>query len=195
MARTKNDLEKELQEEIEEEQKRWDMTFTRSPIPILSEIDRLSLVMNNFFCKFPGGSQRLSDEEYRGLDNNAVVGYRIQTKKSLDEGTKFGDGMTLDKIVSLWKKRNSKKFNSITYRQFYQDIDDALREAGVSDETMQKLYEMHERHKAARETSEGFDYHESSCLLGNENAERILLQYRAYAVLRKKGYSKNDLTA
>lgn len=182
-----NTLEQELQEELEETRKRH--TFCKT------DLDIKGMTMNNFFCHFPGGPKRIDAENYRGLDNNTVAGYFLEIQEGLANGRKFAGNPTAEQETNRWKKYTSDKFNSMTYREFYQDIDNALREAGISEETMQKLYGMHERHKALRETGEGFDYHECLKFLGKTKTQRVKTQYKAYVALRKKGYGKNDLTA
>ncbi len=181
-----NTLEQELQEELKETKRRH--SFLRNHLEVKG------MTMNNFFCHFPGGPKRIDAENYRGLDNNTIVGYFLEIQSDLVNGRKLAGNPTAEEETNRWKKHNSDKFNSVTYREFYENIDTSLRDAGVSEEVMKQLYEMHERHRKLR-GGDGFDYDECLTLLGKDRTERIMTQYTAYVILRKMGYSKDDLTA
>jgi hypothetical protein len=90
---------------------------------------------------------------------------------------------------------SSEKYLSTTHRKFFQDIDQSLVEAGVSEEIMNNLYELK---KTKVQLGKEYKYNykpDPMDLLSKSIDQQIAILYDAYKILRKKGYDKSDITA
>ena len=86
----------------------------------------------------------------------------------------------MSKSDAGWVRGKSKKWRTQTYRQFYAEIDSALREGGISEELMQELASF-----------ENIKAHETIVHREWDTIQPIM--YDAYKILRHRGYWRHEL--
>lgn len=169
-------LEHELEIEVQEAR----LILENSRVPI-NDTKLKWAVLSNFHQYLPGHIFRIGIEKREGeLD----IPIREAERRFCERcGLDYTENDT-----------SSEKYLSTSYRQYFKDIDDALRTAS-SEEVMRLLQELSERNHKLYDKRKDYSHPKPIELLGKTIDEQMDVLYKAYSILRGKGYFKADLTA
>jgi hypothetical protein len=171
---TKN-LETELERELEEARK----VVENYGSPNQTKVK--GMVLNNFHQYLPGHMFRVAIEKRQDEQDIPI---REAEKRFYERcGWKYTEDNT-----------SSEKYLLTTFRQYFQDIDNALNKV-CSKEEMQSLNDLAERNHRFYDERKDYSHPQPIELLGKTLVEQIDTLYRAYLILRQQGYNKTDLTA
>lgn len=174
-------LEDELKQEIKESENRLrDLHKTKKKF---TKTAVYNWVLNNFHTRLPGGSHRYQTY-FEYLDTNTVDAFHQIWDENDEEAKQEGKpGGTARHFI----KYTSELFHSKTFRQYYEDIDRALLDAGIGEGLLKELAE-------STNPGDDYDYNKAEDIIRREWKKIIPVMYKAYVSLRKMGYNLWDLT-
>lgn len=131
--------------------------------------------MNNFSCKMPGGLYRNSDAD-PFLDITHLELNKRSVTPSKNRSVEYCN-KSIDHYVAI----HSKKYLNSTYREFYQIIDDTIKEIGLNVQIIKTL---------SQKTNDQNLSLEKRVLIRTELEEYLI---PLYIKLREKGFTHMDL--